>query len=86
MPNDSDIAMTDQDSPPKGTARVGAELRGVRERLGWKLSDVAEGLRIRLPYLEAIERGELSALPGAAYQTGFVRSYSQALGRLPKRN
>jgi cytoskeleton protein RodZ len=84
MPNDSDIAMTDQDSPPKGTARVGAELRGVRERLGWKLSDVADGLRIRLPYLEAIERGELSALPGAAYQTGFVRSYSQALGLDPE--
>jgi cytoskeleton protein RodZ len=59
-------------------------LRGVRERLGWKLSDVAEGLRIRLPYLEAIERGELSALPGAAYQTGFVRSYSQALGLDPE--
>ncbi len=37
-------------------------------------------MRIRLPYLEAIERGELSALPGAAYQTGFVRTYSQALG------
>lgn len=84
MPNDNDIAMTDQDSPPKGTARVGAELRGVRERLGWKLSDVADGLRIRLPYLEAIERGELSALPGAAYQTGFVRSYSQALGLDPE--
>jgi cytoskeleton protein RodZ len=63
-----------------GAARVGAELRGVRERLGWKLADVAEGLRIRLPYLDAIERGALSELPGAAYQTGFVRTYAQALG------
>jgi len=63
-----------------GAARVGGELRAVRERLGWRLSDVAAELRIRLPYLEAIERGELSALPGAAYQTGFVRTYSQALG------
>jgi cytoskeleton protein RodZ len=56
------------------------EMRLVRERLGWRLPDVAAELRIRLPYLEAIERGELSALPGAAYQTGFVRTYSQALG------
>jgi cytoskeleton protein RodZ len=64
----------------KGAARVGAELRQVRERLGWKLADVADGLRIRLPYLEAIESGELSLLPGPAYQTGFVRSYAQTLG------
>jgi cytoskeleton protein RodZ len=68
------------DDKPSGAARVGGELRAVRERLGWRLSDVAAELRIRLPYLEAIERGELSALPGAAYQTGFVRTYSQALG------
>jgi cytoskeleton protein RodZ len=63
-----------------GPARVGHEMRYVRERLGWRLADVAAELRIRLPYLEAIERGELSALPGAAYQTGFVRTYAQALG------
>jgi cytoskeleton protein RodZ len=66
-----------------GAARVGANLREVRERLGWKLPDVAAELRIRLPYLEAIERGELSALPGAAYQTGFVRSYAHVLGLDP---
>jgi cytoskeleton protein RodZ len=68
------------ENKPNGAARVGGELRQVRERLGWRLADVAAELRIRLPYLEAIERGELSALPGAAYQTGFVRTYSQALG------
>jgi cytoskeleton protein RodZ len=74
-------AMTmEPDRPPQGAARVGMELRLVRERLGWRLGDVAAELRIRLPYLEAIERGELSALPGAAYQTGFVRTYAQALG------
>jgi len=61
-------------------AQVGAGLRAVRERLGWKLPEVAESLRIRLPYLEAIERGDLASLPGPAYQTGFVRSYAQVLG------
>jgi len=65
---------------PTGAARVGAGLREVRERLGWNLADIAEALRIRLPYLEAIEQGELSALPGLAYQTGFVRAYAQILG------
>jgi cytoskeleton protein RodZ len=70
----------DNETRLTGAAKVGGELRAVRERLGWRLADVAAELRIRLPYLEAIERGELSALPGAAYQTGFVRTYSQALG------
>jgi len=77
--NNTPAAMTIE-QPPTGAARVGMEMRLVRERLGWRLADVAAELRIRLPYLEAIERGDLAALPGAAYQTGFVRTYSQALG------
>jgi cytoskeleton protein RodZ len=83
QPNRAETLNMDADVAPTGAARIGADLRGVRERLGWKLTDVAAGLRIRLPYLEAIERGELSALPGAAYQTGFVRTYAQALGLDP---
>jgi cytoskeleton protein RodZ len=68
------------DTAPVGTARVGAELRQVRERAGWKLEEVAAALRIRQPYLEAIERGDLQALPGQAYEIGFIRTYAQALG------
>ena len=69
--------------PASGAARVGAELRAARQRLGWTLPDVASGLRIRLPYLEAIEDGRLSALPGNAYAMGFVRTYANALGLEP---
>jgi cytoskeleton protein RodZ len=79
MPKDAPES-TMEYTPPQGSAQVGAGLREVRERLGWKLPDVAAELRIRLPYLEAIERGDLAALPGPAYQTGFVRSYAQVLG------
>jgi cytoskeleton protein RodZ len=68
----------------KGAALVGASLREVRERLGWKLPDVAASLRIREAYLDAIERGELDLLPGFAYQNGFVRSYAQVLGLDPE--
>lgn len=75
------MTQTDQ---PQPAAQVGAGLRSVRERLGWKLPEVAEGLRIRLPYLEAIERGDLGALPGPAYQTGFIRAYAQNLGLDPE--
>jgi cytoskeleton protein RodZ len=87
MPNDSlqnETIDLGHAPPATGAAQVGATLREVRERLGWKLNDVAEALRIRLPYLEAIERGDLAALPGPAYQTGFVRSYAQILGLDPE--
>jgi cytoskeleton protein RodZ len=72
--------MIEPDAAPVGTARIGAELRQVRERAGWALDDVAAELRIRLPYLQAIELGDLQALPGPAYEVGFIRAYAQVLG------
>lgn len=61
-------------------ARAGADLRAARERLGMSLEDVASTLRIRAPYLEALEEGRLSTLPGNAYALAFVRTYAGALG------
>ena len=61
-------------------SRVGAELRAARQRLGWSLPDVSQSLRIRLPFLEAIEDGRLSDLPGNAYAVGFIRTYATTLG------
>jgi cytoskeleton protein RodZ len=66
-----------------GASRVGAELRAARLRLGWTLEDVAQGLRIRLPFVEAMEEGRVGDLPGAAYAVGFVRTYATALGLDP---
>lgn len=63
-----------------GVHTVGAELAAAREQLGWTLADIANHLRIRLPYLAAIEQGKLSELPGEAYALGFVRTYATALG------
>ena len=64
-------------------SRVGTDLSAARERLGWELKDIAAHLRIRLPYLEAIEQGRVKDLPGNAYAVGFVRTYAQALGLDP---
>jgi len=61
-------------------AELGAMMREMRENLGHELSSVAEDLRIRLVYLEAIESGRLSDLPGSAYVSGFLRAYSDYLG------
>lgn len=62
---------------------VGADLRAARERLGWELAPIAEHLRIRVPFLEAIEDGRAVDLPGNAYAIGFLRSYATALGLDP---
>jgi cytoskeleton protein RodZ len=61
-------------------ARVGADLRAARERLGWTLPAMAAHLRIRLSFLNAIEGGRTADLPGNAYALGFLRTYAQALG------
>ncbi len=66
-----------------GAARVGAELRAARQRLGWAAA--GRGARAAHPaaYLEAIEEGRLSDLPGNAYAVGFVRTYATSLGLDP---
>ena len=66
--------------PGVGASRVGAELALARQRLGWHLPDVAANLRIRLPFLEAIEEGRIADLPGVVYARGFVRAYATSLG------
>jgi cytoskeleton protein RodZ len=54
-------------------------LQATRQRLGEDLSEVAQMLRIRLPYLVAIEAGQYQALPGATYAVGFIRAYAEHL-------
>ncbi|HEY6433689.1 MAG TPA: RodZ domain-containing protein [Acetobacteraceae bacterium] len=63
--------------------RVGADLAAARERLGRTLPDMAAALCIRRPYLQALEQGHLSDLPGNAYALVFLRSYAAALGLDP---
>lgn len=62
---------------------VGHSLKVVRERRGLTLADVSARLRIRRPYLEAIEAGRFSELPGAVYVSGFLRQYAEFLGLEP---
>ena len=60
--------------------KVGALLQESRQRLGQDLTEVAQMLRIRLPYLDAIEAGQYQELPGATYAVGFIRAYAEYLG------
>lgn len=76
-------AKTGKGEDAGGLARLGSDLRNARLRLGWELPDIAAGLRIRLTYLEALERGHADGLPGVAYAIGFLRTYGAALGLDP---
>lgn len=71
------------DGPLASAVRVGADLRAARERLGWGLAEIAAHLRIRRPYLAALEDGRIGDLPGVAYAAGFLRTYATALGLDP---
>lgn len=72
-----------EDGGAVAATRVGSDMRNARERLGWELPAIAAHLRIRLPFLEAIEEGRIADLPGNAYAVGFLRTYAQAIGLDP---
>ncbi len=80
MPYDLKRIPRKPDSTGAEAARVGEELRDSRLALGLSVEEMAVRLRIRRPYLEALEEGRIADLPGAAYAVGFVRTYSVALG------
>jgi len=61
-------------------SRTGAELREARQRIGCSVEAIAAELRIKPAYLQALEDGQLGAIPGNAYAIGFLRSYARALG------
>ena len=59
---------------------VAVLLRESREHNGKTINDISDALRIRQPYLEAIEDGRFSDLPGQTYAIGFMRAYAEYLG------
>jgi cytoskeleton protein RodZ len=69
----------DQYSLP-GDPGLGALLRGRRGALQLDLVQIANRLRIRAEYLEAIESADYQRLPGLPYAIGFVRTYAAFLG------
>lgn len=58
---------------------VGSVLRRRRESKKLELEKIAEELKIRPQYLEALEKNQFELLPGTLYQRSFLRSYAQFL-------
>lgn len=66
-------------TPSASPQSVGATLRAARGKTGKSLAEVAALLRIRQPYLLALEEGRHKDLPGGAYAIGFLRTYADFL-------
>jgi cytoskeletal protein RodZ len=59
---------------------IGEQLRQFRETNSISLERVAAVTMIRLDLLEAIENGNLSALPEAIYTKGLIKKYADIMG------
>ncbi|MBP3965188.1 helix-turn-helix domain-containing protein [Paenibacillus lignilyticus] len=59
---------------------LGALLQKAREQRRLSLDDIQELTKIRKRYLEAIEEGNYSVLPGSFYVRAFVKNYAEAVG------
>ncbi len=59
---------------------VGEKLYEERVRKGHTLEEVSKATKIRLSFLESIEKGEYKKLPSGTYVHGFVRNYAKFLG------
>jgi cytoskeleton protein RodZ len=60
--------------------RAGRKLSEARRQLGLSLDQVAERIRVRREFLEALEDMNVKLLPGKAYTLAFLRSYARELG------
>ncbi len=65
------------DEESQGT--IGSILRRQREKKKLNLEKIAEELKIRPQYLEALEKDQFDLLPGKLYQRSFLKAYAQFL-------
>jgi cytoskeletal protein RodZ len=59
---------------------IGNFLRERREARGISLIEAEKDLKIRKKYLQALEEGNIDAIPGKTYLIGYLRNYSKYLG------
>src|SRR4030088_1303318 len=62
----------------------GGKLREARERRGVSLRQIANATKISVGVLEALERNDISRLPGGIFGRAFVRSYAVEVGLDPE--
>lgn len=63
----------------------GERLKRLREERGVTLREIADTTKISVSVLEALERNDVSRLPGGIFSRGFVRAYAEQVGADPDR-
>lgn len=58
---------------------IGGKLKEAREARGLTVTDVANELKIRTCYVEAMEDNKFMDLPPDIYRFGFIRTYADFL-------
>jgi cytoskeletal protein RodZ len=62
----------------------GLKMRRLREERGVSLRQIADATKISIGALEALERNDISRLPGGIFSRAFVRSYAAEVGLDPE--
>src|SRR5579872_6657525 len=70
-------------APDRVVGDFGRKLRDARERRGVPLRQIANATKISVSVLEALERNDISRLPGGIFGRAFVRSYAIEVGLDP---
>jgi cytoskeleton protein RodZ len=67
----------------RASGGLGRKLRDARERRGASLREIANRTKISVSVLEALERDDISRLPGGIFGRAFVKSFAEAVGLDP---
>ena len=62
----------------------GSRMRHIREQRGVSLRQIAQTTKLSVSALEALERNDISRLPGGIFSRAFVRSYAAEIGVDPE--
>lgn len=73
------MAMVDHGKPD-----FGMTMKRLREERGVTLRQIADATKLSFAALEALERNDISRLPGGIYTRAFVRSYAIEVGLDPE--
>ena len=75
---------TDAARASDGGPDFGARMKRLREGRGVALRDIADRTKISVSALEALERDDISRLPGGIFSRGLVRAYAEQIGADPE--
>jgi len=70
--------------PAPSAADFGSRMRHIREQRGVSLRQIAQTTKLSVSALEALERNDISRLPGGIFSRAFVRSYAAEIGADPE--